>query len=156
VPAQDVILRDNVSVMVNAVVYFRVVEPQLSIIQVANFIEATSQLAQTTLRAVLGKHALVDIQEVLDRQTDAWGIKVSNVESGRGRARAARQGDPRRRRAAGAKRAEAMQLRYLQTLTRLDDRVPSSGRHAAASPAEIVRTIQELRRDEVADALSVP
>jgi hypothetical protein len=167
VPAQDVILRDNVSVMVNAVVYFRVVEPQLSIIQVANFIEATSQLAQTTLRAVLGKHELdqmlaereklnVDIQEVLDRQTDAWGIKVSNVESGRGRARAARQGDPRRRRAAGAKRAEAMQLRYLQTLTRLDDRVPSSGRHAAASPAEIVRTIQELRRDEVADALSVP
>src|ERR671919_1057424 len=91
VPPQDVISRDNVSVKVNAVVYFRVVEPQLAIIQVANFIEATSQLAQTTLRAVLGKHELdqllaereklnSDIQEVLDKQTDAWGIKVSNVE----------------------------------------------------------------------------
>ncbi|HEY7365867.1 MAG TPA: SPFH domain-containing protein, partial [Methylomirabilota bacterium] len=91
VPAQDVITRDNVSVKVNAVVYFRVVEAQLAIIQVANFIEATSQLAQTTLRAILGKHELdellaereklnSDIQEVLDRQTDAWGIKVSNVE----------------------------------------------------------------------------
>ncbi|HLS87067.1 MAG TPA: SPFH domain-containing protein, partial [Burkholderiales bacterium] len=91
VPAQDVISRDNVSVKVNAVVYFRVVDPQLAIIQVANFIEATSQLAQTTLRAVLGKHDLdemlaereklnSDIQDVLDKQTDAWGIKVSNVE----------------------------------------------------------------------------
>ena len=91
VPPQDVISRDNVSVKVNAVVYFRVVEPQLAIIQVANFIEATSQLAQTTLRAVLGKHDLdqmlaereklnTDIQEVLDKQTDAWGIKVANVE----------------------------------------------------------------------------
>ena len=91
VPPQDVITRDNVSVKVNAVVYFRVVDPQLAIIQVANFIEATSQLAQTTLRAILGKHELdqllseretlnKDIQEVLDAQTDAWGIKVSNVE----------------------------------------------------------------------------
>src|SRR5437773_430493 len=91
VPPQDVISRDNVSVKVNAVVYFRVVDPQLAIIQVANFNEATSQLAQTTLRAILGKHELdellaereklnSDIQEVLDKQTDAWGIKVSNVE----------------------------------------------------------------------------
>src|SRR5918995_607262 len=91
VPTQDVISRDNVSVKVNAVVYFRVVDPQLAVIQVANFIEATSQLSQTTLRAVLGKHQLdemlaereklnVDIQTVLDQQTDAWGIKVSNVE----------------------------------------------------------------------------
>src|SRR2546421_12255157 len=91
VPPQDVISRDNVSVKVNAVVYFRVVDPQLAIIQVANFSEATSQLSQTTLRAVLGKHELdellaereklnSDIQEVLDKQTDAWGIKVSNVE----------------------------------------------------------------------------
>jgi regulator of protease activity HflC (stomatin/prohibitin superfamily) len=91
VPPQDVISRDNVSVKVNAVVYFRVLDPQLAIIQVANFIEATSQLSQTTLRAVLGKHDLdqmlaereklnADIQEVLDKQTDAWGIKVSNVE----------------------------------------------------------------------------
>ena len=91
VPPQDIITRDNVSVKVNAVVYFRVVDPRNAIIQVANFLEATSQLAQTTLRAVLGKHELdallaereklnIDIQTVLDAQTDAWGIKVSNVE----------------------------------------------------------------------------
>ena len=91
VPPQDIITRDNVSVKVNAVVYFRVVDPRNAIIQVANFLEATSQLAQTTLRAVLGKHELdallaereklnLDIQTVLDQQTDAWGIKVSNVE----------------------------------------------------------------------------
>jgi len=91
VPPQDIITRDNVSVKVNAVVYFRVVDPGKAIIQVVNFLEATSQLAQTTLRAVLGKHELdallaereklnLDIQTVLDQQTDAWGIKVSNVE----------------------------------------------------------------------------
>jgi len=91
VPPQDVITRDNVSVKVNAVVYFRVVDPEKSVIQVARFLEATSQLAQTTLRAVLGKHELdellsereklnSDIQRVLDAQTDAWGIKVSTVE----------------------------------------------------------------------------
>src|SRR5215210_2061760 len=91
VPSQDVISRDNVSVKVNAVVYFRVIEPEKAIIQVANFYEATSQLAQTTLRAVLGKHELdemlaerdklnMDIQKILDSQTDAWGIKVANVE----------------------------------------------------------------------------
>ncbi len=91
VPTQDVISRDNVSVKVNAVVYFRVVDPKSSIIQVVNFMSATSELAQTTLRAVLGKHDLdqmlaererlnVDIQKVLDEQTDIWGIKVSNVE----------------------------------------------------------------------------
>lgn len=91
VPTQDVISRDNVSVKVNAVVYFRVIDPQKAIIQVENYLAATSQLAQTTLRAVLGKHELdemlaererlnTDIQQVLDAQTDAWGIKVSNVE----------------------------------------------------------------------------
>jgi regulator of protease activity HflC (stomatin/prohibitin superfamily) len=91
VPSQDVISRDNVSVKVNAVVYFRVIEPDKAIIQVANYYEATSQLAQTTLRAVLGKHELddmlaereklnIDIQQSLDAQTDAWGIKVANVE----------------------------------------------------------------------------
>lgn len=91
VPTQDVISRDNVSVKVNAVIYFRVVDPERAIIQVANFLEATSQLAQTTLRAVLGKHELdemlaererlnLDIQQVLDAQTDAWGIQVANVE----------------------------------------------------------------------------
>jgi len=91
VPTQDVISRDNVSVKVNAVIYFRVLDPQKAIIQVEDFHIATSQLAQTTLRAVLGKHELddmlaererlnADIQQVLDAQTDAWGIKVANVE----------------------------------------------------------------------------
>jgi regulator of protease activity HflC (stomatin/prohibitin superfamily) len=91
VPSQDVISRDNVSVKVNAVVYFRVVDPQKAIIEVENFMMATSQLAQTTLRSVLGKHELdemlsqreklnVDIQQTLDAQTLSWGIKVANVE----------------------------------------------------------------------------
>jgi regulator of protease activity HflC (stomatin/prohibitin superfamily) len=157
VPSQDVISRDNVSVKVNAVVYLRVVDPQLAIIQVANFSEATSQLAQTTLRAVLGKHDLDemlaereklnnDIQEVLDKQTDAWGIKVSNVEIkhvdlNENMVRAiARQAEAERERRAKvihaegelqasekllqaaemlSKRGEAMQLRYLQTLTQI-------------------------------------
>jgi regulator of protease activity HflC (stomatin/prohibitin superfamily) len=157
VPPQDVISRDNVSVKVNAVVYFRVVDPQLAIIQVANFNEATSQLAQTTLRAILGKHELdellaereklnTDIQTVLDHQTDAWGIKVSNVEIkhvdiNESMIRAiARQAEAERERRAKvihaegelqasekllaaaemlAKRTEAMQLRYLQTLTQI-------------------------------------
>jgi regulator of protease activity HflC (stomatin/prohibitin superfamily) len=91
VPTQDVITRDNVSVQVNAVIYFRVVDSQKAIINVENFLEATSQLAQTTLRSVLGQHELdellasrdklnADIQGILDSQSDAWGIKVSNVE----------------------------------------------------------------------------
>ncbi|MDY0233875.1 MAG: slipin family protein [Sulfurimonas sp.] len=91
VPTQDVISRDNVSVQVNAVVYFRVIDPEKAIIQVEDFHDATSQLAQTTLRSVLGGHELdemliererlnYDIQEILDKQTDAWGIKISNVE----------------------------------------------------------------------------
>jgi regulator of protease activity HflC (stomatin/prohibitin superfamily) len=157
VPPQDVISRDNVSVKVNAVVYLRVVDPELAIIQVANFSEATSQLSQTTLRAVLGKHELdemlaereklnSDIQEVLDKQTDAWGIKVSNVEIkhvdlNETMVRAiARQAEAERERRAKvihaegelqasekllaaaemlSKRTEAMQLRYLQTLTQI-------------------------------------
>ena len=91
VPTQDVISHDNVSVHVNAVVYFRVVDPEKAIIQVERFYDATSQLAQTTLRSVLGQHELdemlaerdklnEDIQEILDKQTDAWGIKIANVE----------------------------------------------------------------------------
>jgi regulator of protease activity HflC (stomatin/prohibitin superfamily) len=91
IPSQDLITRDNVSVKVNAVLYFRVVDPQKAIINVENFMEATSQLAQTTLRSVLGQHELdellserdrlnVDVQDILDQQTDNWGIKVSNVE----------------------------------------------------------------------------
>jgi regulator of protease activity HflC (stomatin/prohibitin superfamily) len=155
VPSQDVISKDNVSVKVNAVVYFRVVDPERAIIQVENYLVATSQLAQTTLRAVLGKHELdemlsereklnVDIQSTLDQQTDAWGIKVSNVEIkhidlNENMARAmARQAEAERERrskvilAEGelqashklleaaqklAEQPEAMQLRYLQTLT---------------------------------------
>ncbi|MGN6804945.1 MAG: slipin family protein [Trinickia sp.] len=155
VPPQDVITRDNVSVKVNAVVYFRVVDPEKAVIQVARFFEATSQLAQTTLRAVLGKHELdellaereqlnADIQKTLDTQTDAWGIKVSNVEIkhvdiNETMIRAiARQAEAERERRAKvihadgelqasekllqaaqtlARQPQAMQLRYLQTLT---------------------------------------
>ena len=91
VPTQDVISRDNVSVKVNAVIYFRIVDPEKAVIQVANVFEATSQLSQTTLRSVLGQHELddmlserdklnADIQSILDKRTDNWGIKVANVE----------------------------------------------------------------------------
>jgi regulator of protease activity HflC (stomatin/prohibitin superfamily) len=154
VPPQDVITHDNVSVKVNAVLYFRVVDPEKSVIQVARFLEATSQLAQTTLRAVLGKHELdellsererlnLDIQRVLDAQTDAWGIKVSiveikHVDLNESMVRAiARQAEAERERRAKiihaegelqasekllqaaqmlARQPQAMQLRYLQTL----------------------------------------
>ena len=91
VPTQDVISRDNVSVKVNAVIYFRIVDPEKAVIRVANVFEATSQLSQTTLRSVLGQHELddmlsereklnTDIQKILDQRTDNWGIKVANVE----------------------------------------------------------------------------
>ena len=154
VPPQDVISRDNVSVKVSAVIYFRVVDPERAIIQVENYLVATSQLAQTTLRSVLGKHELdqmlaerdklnIDIQHVLDQQTDAWGIKVATVEIkqvdlNETMIRAiARQAEAERERrskvilAEGELQAsqklleaaqtlsgqpEAMQLRYLQTL----------------------------------------
>jgi regulator of protease activity HflC (stomatin/prohibitin superfamily) len=154
VPSQDVISRDNVSVKVNAVIYFRVIDPQKAIIQVENYYEATSQLAQTTLRSVLGKHELddmlaereklnTDIQQILDAATDAWGIKVANVEIkhvdiDESMVRAiARQAEAERERRAKVIHAEgelqasdkllqasqvlagtpqAMQLRYLQTL----------------------------------------
>ncbi len=157
VPPQDVITRDNVSVKVNAVVYFRVVDPQKAIIQVVDFLGATSQLSQTTLRAVLGKHELdtllaereklnIDIQKTLDTQTDAWGIKVSTVEIkhvdlNESMVRAiARQAEAERERRAKvihaegelqasekllqaaqvlSKQPEAMQLRYLQTLSNI-------------------------------------
>jgi regulator of protease activity HflC (stomatin/prohibitin superfamily) len=154
VPPQDVISRDNVSVKVNAVIYFRVVDAERAVIQVSNYLAATSQLAQTTLRWVLGKHDLdamlaerdklnADIQDVLDKQTEAWGIKVSNVEIKRidlneSMIRAiARQAEAERTRRAKVINAEgeqqaaqklvdaarilqsapqAMQLRYLATL----------------------------------------
>jgi regulator of protease activity HflC (stomatin/prohibitin superfamily) len=157
VPTQDVISRDNVSVEVNAVVYFRVIDPDKAIIQVENFFDATSQLAQTTLRSVLGQHELdemlsererlnADIQTILDEQTNAWGIKVSNVEIkhvdlNETMVRAiAKQAEAERVRRAKVIHAEgemqaseklleaaqklslkpeAMQLRYLQTLTEI-------------------------------------
>lgn len=91
IPPQDVISRDNVSIKVSAVLYFRVIDPERAIIKVENYYEATSQLAQTTLRSVLGQHELdemlaareklnANLQKILDEQTDAWGIKVTNVE----------------------------------------------------------------------------
>lgn len=154
VPPQDVISHDNVSVRVSAVIYFRVVDAERAVIQVKDFMDATSQLSQTTLRSILGKHDLdemlagrdklnADIQEVLDKQTDAWGIKVSNVEIkridlGENMVRAiARQAEAERERRAkvinalGEEQAaqklleaarilapvpQAMQLRYLGTL----------------------------------------
>lgn len=157
VPGQDVISRDNVSVKVNAVVYFRVMDPDKAIIQVERYLDATSQLAQTTLRAVLGKHELdemlsereklnSDVQQILDSQTDAWGIKVTTVEIkhidlNETMIRAiARQAEAERERRAKVIHAEgekqaaqalmeaaeilaaqpsAMQLRYLQTLTQV-------------------------------------
>jgi regulator of protease activity HflC (stomatin/prohibitin superfamily) len=157
VPSQDVISHDNVSVKVNAVVYFRVIDPAKSILQVEDYLNATSQLAQTTLRAVLGKHELdemlaererlnQDIQQLLDAQTDAWGIKVSNVEIkhvdiDESMVRAiAKQAEAERERRAKvihaegelqasekllaaaeilAARPQAMQLRYLQTLSNI-------------------------------------
>lgn len=157
VPPQDVISRDNVSVKVNAIVFFRVVDPEKAIIQVEHFLVATSQLAQTTLRAVLGKHELdemlaererlnLDVQQILDAQTDSWGIKVTNVEIkhidlNENMVRAiARQAEAERERRAKVIHAEgekqaaqalmeaaamlsrepaAMQLRYLQTLTQV-------------------------------------
>ena len=157
VPSQDVISRDNVSVKVNAVLYFRVVHPDKAVIQVEDYMQATSQLAQTTLRSVLGKHDLDemlaerdklnnDIQEILDRQTDAWGIKVANVEIKhidldesmiRVIARQAEAERERRAKVISAEgeqqaaqklaeaaeilslRPEAMQLRYLSTLAQI-------------------------------------
>jgi regulator of protease activity HflC (stomatin/prohibitin superfamily) len=155
VPSQDVISRDNVSVKVNAVLYFRVIDPEKAVIQVERYLDATSQLAQTTLRAVLGKHDLdemlsereklnLDVQKILDAQTDVWGIKVTNVEIkhvdlNESMIRAiARQAEAERERRAKvihaegelqashklaeaaevlARQPQALQLRYLETLT---------------------------------------
>ena len=157
VPSQDVISRDNVSVKVNAVLYFRVIDPERAIIQVEDYLAATSQLAQTTLRSVLGQHELddmlaerdklnADIQSLLDQQTDAWGIKVTNVEIkhvdiDESMVRAiARQAEAERERRAKVIHAEgemqaaeklvqaartlnaqpqSLQLRYLQTLVEI-------------------------------------
>jgi len=157
VPTQDVISKDNVSVKVNAVIYFRVVDPERAIINVEDFFEATSQLAQTTLRSILGQHELDEmlssrdrlntgIQKILDEQTDAWGIKVINVEIkhvdlDESMVRAiAKQAEAERERRAKvihaqgeleaseqllqaanvlARQPQALQLRYMQTLTEI-------------------------------------
>jgi regulator of protease activity HflC (stomatin/prohibitin superfamily) len=180
VPSQDVITRDNVSVKVNAVIYFRVLDAQKAIIQVANFLEATSQLAQTTLRAVLGKHELdellaerdklnLDIQKILDAQTDAWGIKVSNVEIKHvdidpSMVRAiAQQAEAERTRRAKvihaegelqaaekllqaaqmlARQPQAMQLRYLQTLGSIAG--DKSSTIVFPVPMDLLSSFQEL------------
>ena len=184
VPSQDVISRDNVSVKVNAVLYYRVIDSERAIIQVENFHEATSQLAQTTLRAVLGKHELDDmlsqrerlnndIQSDLDKQTDAWGIKVANVEIkhvdlDESMIRAiARQAEAERERRAKIIHAEgelqasqklleaatvlgrnnnSMQLRYLQTLTEIAGEKSST--IAFPIPVDFLKSFQLMGRAE--------
>ena len=184
VPSQDVISRDNVSVKVNAVLYYRVIDPERSIIQVENFHEATSQLAQTTLRAVLGKHELDDmlsqrerlnndIQTDLDKQTDAWGIKVANVEIkhvdlDESMIRAiAKQAEAERERRAKIIHAEgelqaseklleaatvlgrnnnSMQLRYLQTLTEIAGEKSST--IAFPIPVDFLKTFQMIGKGD--------
>ena len=184
VPSQDVISRDNVSVKVNAVLYYRVIDSERAIIQVENFHEATSQLAQTTLRAVLGKHELDDmlsqrerlnndIQSDLDKQTDAWGIKVANVEIkhvdlDESMIRAiARQAEAERERRAKIIHAEgelqaseklleaatvlgknnnSMQLRYLQTLTEIAGEKSST--IAFPIPVDFLKTFRLMGKSE--------
>jgi regulator of protease activity HflC (stomatin/prohibitin superfamily) len=182
VPPQDVITRDNVSVKVNAVIYFRILDAQKAVIQVANYLQATSQLAQTTLRAVLGKHDLdqllaereklnLDIQTILDAQTEAWGIKVSTVEIkdvdlNETMVRAiARQAEAERERRAKvihaegeqqaaeklleaantlSGRVEAMQLRYLQTLTTIAG--DKSSTIVFPMPLDLLRQLLEMKK----------
>ena len=183
VPEQDVISRDNVSVKVNAVVYFRVVDAERAVIQVEDFMVATSQLAQTTLRSVLGQHELdemlasreqlnADIQRILDQQTDAWGVKVSNVElkhvdlNDRMIRAIAKQAEAERLRrakvidaegeyqAAGrfleaaeilAQKDQAMQLRYLTTLqTIASDRTNTI---VFPMPLDLIKSLSEGKPD---------
>lgn len=184
VPSQDVISRDNVSVRVNAVLYFRVVDPQRAIIQVENYYMATSQLAQTTLRSVLGRHELDemlserdklnnDIQEILDEQTAEWGIKVANVEIKQveldeSMVRAiSRQAEAERERRAKvinaegelqasktlldaamvmAKNPQALQLRYLQTVSDMSAR--SSSTIVFPLPIELFKTFMKPQGTE--------
>ncbi len=192
VPTQDVISRDNVSVRVSAVIYFRVVDPEKSVIQIENRVEATSQLAQTTLRSVLGRHELddmlaereklnADIQVILDEATEAWGIKVTNVEikhvdldESMIRAIAAQAEAERNRRAkiihaegefqaskrlAGAAQVlaaqpQALQLRFLQTLT---DVASERNSHTIIFPVplDLIRPLMDVATAK-ADALRTP
>ena len=184
VPTQDVISRDNVSVKVNAVIYFRIVDPEKAVIQVANVFEATSQLSQTTLRSVLGQHELddmlaerdklnTDIQNLLDQRTDAWGIKVANVEikhvdldESMIRAIAQQAEAERSRRAKvinaeGEKQAalmiaeaaktlgseeQALQVRYLQTLKEIANEKTNT--IVFPMPLELVEPILKLTRSK--------
>ncbi|MCK4870118.1 MAG: slipin family protein [Gammaproteobacteria bacterium] len=187
VPSQDVISKDNVSVRVNAVVYFRVIDPERAIIQVEDYYEATSQLAQTTLRSVLGQHDLdemlsardklnADLQKILDEHTDAWGIKVMNVEIkhvdlNESMVRAiAKQAEAERERRAKvihaegefqaadnllkaaevlAKQPQALQLRYLQTL--IDIAGDKSSTIVFPIPMEIGAALKKLAGDLAGD-----
>ncbi|HCB12146.1 MAG TPA: hypothetical protein DEP36_01050 [Gammaproteobacteria bacterium] len=182
VPSQDVISRDNVSVKVNAVIYFRVIEPERAVIQVEDYFAATSQLAQTTLRSVLGQHELdemlagreklnQDIQTILDSETDAWGIKVANVELkhvdiDESMIRAiARQAEAERERRAKiinaegefqaadrirqaaeiiASQPQALQLRYLQTLN--DIGVHNNTTVVFPVPLDLIKPLLESRQ----------
>ncbi|MGH8593850.1 MAG: slipin family protein [Gammaproteobacteria bacterium] len=193
VPTQDVISKDNVSVKVNAVLYFRVIDPERAIIQVEDYHVATNQLAQTTLRSVLGRHDLdemlaerdklnADIQHILDQQTDAWGIKVSNVEIkhidlNENMIRAiAKQAEAERERRAKIIHAEgelqaaeklvkaaeilatspqAMQLRYLQTLTEIAGEKSST--IVFPLPLELLnKPLQEITRREGVSTSTLP
>jgi len=180
IPTQDLITRDNVSVKVNAVLYFRVVDAEKAIINVEDFMEATNQLAQTTLRSVLGQHELdellaerkklnMDVQEILDAQTDEWGIKVTNVEIkhvdlDESMIRAiAKQAEAERTRRAKvihaqgefeasgklveaaaqlATQSESMQLRYLQTLTEIAGEKTST--IVFPLPVDMLETFQKM------------
>jgi regulator of protease activity HflC (stomatin/prohibitin superfamily) len=184
VPKQDVILRDNVSVKVNAVVYFRIIDPSRAIIQVADVFTATSQLAQTTLRSVLGQHDMddvlsqrdklnADIQRILDQSTEAWGIKVQNVEIKQvdldeSMIRAmAKQAEAERTRRAKIIHAEgehqaaeqlvkaaqalaadprALQLRYLQTLADISSEKTST--IVFPLPLDLIRPLLESPKSE--------
>jgi len=187
VPTQDVISRDNVSVKVNAVIYYRIVDPEKAIIKVEDFHQATSQLSQTTLRSVLGQYELDDmlssreqlnkaIQEILDQQTDGWGIKVTNVEIkhvdlNESMVRAiAKQAEAERERRAKvihalgemeasvklseaaavlSKQPQALQLRYLQTLTEIAGE--RSNTIVFPLPVDILGKLQEIKIGNPAD-----
>ena len=185
VPPQDVISKDNVTVRVNAVLYFRVVDPEKAIIQVEDFLNATNQLAQTTLRSVLGQHDLdemlsereklnADIQEIIDKRSDAWGIKVINVEIkhidlNESMVRAiARQAEAERERRAKVIHAEgefqasekllaaaeiisrnpqALQLRYLQTLSDMSTQ-KNTNTIVFPFPLELVQAVLSKKKEE--------
>jgi len=160
VPTQDVISRDNVSVKVNAVIYFRIIDPEKAIIRVANVFEATSQLSQTTLRSVLGQHELddmlaerdklnEDIQNILDARTDNWGIKVANVEIkhvdlDESMIRAiAQQAEAERARRAKIINAEAEK----QAATMLAEAANTLGQEAQALQLRYLQTLKEISNE---------